>query len=109
MTSAVLELATIKLAPHSAEADLLTASDAFQKQFLDHQDGFIRRDLVRKGDGIYLDVIFWKSRAHAEAVFARAQASEVASQYFAHMQFDPENMEEGVEHHNVLRSFARPV
>ena len=107
MSDQVLELATINLAPGSTEQDLLTASDAFQAGFLDGQPGFIRRDMVRKNVGTYLDIILWQSRSHADAVFESAQKSEIVGQYFAHMTFDPENMETGVEHCALLRSFAQ--
>lgn len=107
MTEQILEFAAIKLAPGSSEQDLLSASQVFQTEFLDNQDGFIRRDMVRKGDGTYLDVILWQSRAHADAVFERAQSSEAVGQYFGHMEIDPDNMDAGVEHCALLRSFAR--
>jgi len=107
MTEQVLEIAYIHLAADSTEADLLAASDSFQQYFLSQQDGLIRRDMARKRDGIYVDVIVWQSRAHADAVFERAQSSEIAGQYFGHMQFDPENLEEGIEHHTLLKSFAK--
>lgn len=106
MSDQVLELAAIKLAPGSTEENLLSASDVFQREFLNGQDGFIRRDMVRKGDGTYLDVILWQSRAHADAVFERAQSSEAVGQYFGHMLIDPENMEAGVEHCALLKSFT---
>lgn len=107
MTEQILELAEIKLARGSSEEDLLSASTVFQTEFLDNQDGFIRRDMVRKGDGTYLDVILWQSRAHADAVFARAHASEAVGRYFSHMEIDPDSMDEAVEHCALLRSFAK--
>ncbi len=104
MSDEVLELASIILAPGSTEEDLLAASVAFQREFLDQQEGFVARYMVRKPDGTYLDVILWQSRAHADAVFERAQTSEVVRRYFGHMEFDLEDMEAGVEHCVVLRS-----
>jgi hypothetical protein len=107
MTQHVLELATITLAEGKTEAELLDASEAFQKEFLNHQDGFLRRDMVRRADGTFTDVILWESRAKADAVFERAQHSEAVGVYFAHMKIDPEKMDEGVEHCAVLRSFGK--
>ncbi|MEY1554347.1 hypothetical protein AB3Y40_01815 [Yoonia sp. R2331] len=105
MTQTILELATITLADGKSEAELLRASEAFQSEFLDHQDGFLRRDMVRRADGTFTDIILWESRAKADAVFERAMQSEAAGGYFAHMKIDPEKMDEGVEHCAVLRSF----
>lgn len=107
MSDQVLELASITLASGKTEEELLAASDAFQRDFLDHQDGFLRRDMARRSDGSYVDVILWESRAHADAVFERAQLSEPAAAYFGCMKFDPENMEEGVEHCALMNSFRK--
>ncbi|MBB5514229.1 hypothetical protein FHS89_000227 [Rubricella aquisinus] len=107
MTDPILELATITLAPGVTEQELVTAAAAFQRDFLDHQDGFIRRDMIRREDGRFVDVILWESRVQADAVFQRAMASPVAGQYFSLMQMDPETAETGVEHCPVLCSFTR--
>jgi len=107
MNDQVIELASIKLAKGHTETQLIEASNAFQDTFLNAQDGFIRRDFVRKGDGTYMDIIHWKSRAHADAVFEKAKASETAGRYFALMDFDPELMDEGVEHCALLASFTK--
>ena len=103
----VLELADISLAEGITEEQLLSASETFQRDFLDHQNGFIRRDMVRRGDGSYTDVILWESRAKADAVFERAQKSDVAGAYFACMKFDPDEAGTGVEHCPVVRSFVK--
>lgn len=106
MTDTVLEMANITLAPGKSEADLLAASEVFQRDFLNRQDGFLRRDMVRKADGEYLDVILWENRAKADAVFEKAQSSEAAGQYFAQMHFDPDAMDDAVQHYAVLGSFT---
>lgn len=106
MSQGIVELAQIRLATGKTEADLLAASKSFQSEFLSGQDGFLSRDLIRKDDGTYVDIIRWQSRAQADAVFAKAQASEVAGQYFSVMQFDPDNMETGVEHCALIASHS---
>ena len=97
MTQRVLELATITLAKGKTESELFKASETFQREFLDLQDGFLCCDMVRRGDGTLTDVILWKSRPKAEAVGV----------YFAHMKIDPEKMDECVEQCAVLRSFGK--
>lgn len=105
MTNRIIELARIKLAEHSTEADLQTASTRFQNEFLSQQEGFIRRDMVRHQDRSFTDIILWESRSHADAVFERAQNSEIVAEYFSHMHFDPENPDEGVEHCELIASY----
>ncbi|MEO0566420.1 MAG: hypothetical protein AAF066_01710 [Pseudomonadota bacterium] len=63
--------------------------------------------MVRKGDGVYLDIILWESQDKWDAAMAKAQTSEAVGAYFSHMVIDPENMEEGVERCMQLRSFAK--
>jgi hypothetical protein len=99
-------LAQIKLANGKTEQDLRLASDAFQRDFLNGQGGFLSRDLVRRPDGTYLDIIHWESREKADAVFARAQASEAARLYFSVMAFDAQSADSGVEHCAVVSSFS---
>lgn len=104
MTDPIVEFAKIQLAPGCTEADLLAASETFQTDFLNGQEGFLRRDMVRKADGIYLDVILWQSRAHADAAFERAQNSDAAGNYFQQMQFDPEDTDAKPEYFPLVAS-----
>lgn len=47
----VVELASFRVAPGVTETDVLNASDVIQHEFLRLQPGFLRRDLLRAGDG----------------------------------------------------------
>ena len=57
MTTPVTVLAPITLATGHTEAELLAASATFQAQFVDHEPGVLRRELVRTGPGTYLDIV----------------------------------------------------
>jgi len=57
MTKAVTVLAPIKLAAGKTEADLLMASATFEKEFVSKQTGVVRRELVRKSDNEYIDIV----------------------------------------------------
>ena len=103
--SSVIELATIKLAEGKSEADLVTASAAFQRDFLAKQPGVLRRQLVRKSTGEYLDIVHWRSSADADAVMQLAQSSPEVGAYFSVMAFDSENPEEGVEHCSLIAAY----
>ena len=98
----VVELATINLADGKTEADLIEASNHFQKEFLNHQPGFIRRELVRNTKGGYLDIVHWRSQEDVDAAMKIIESSPAVHQYFAVMTFDPENPNEGVEHNFSL-------
>jgi heme-degrading monooxygenase HmoA len=81
----IVELAPFKLAAGKSETDLLAASSSFQKGFLEEQPGFIRRELVRKSGGSYMDIVHWRSEADAKAVMEKVQESEACALYFSVM------------------------
>jgi len=62
MTTAITVLAPIKLAANKTEADLLAASDTFEKEFVSKEAGVIRRELVRKGDNEYMEAVMEKEK-----------------------------------------------
>ena len=102
LSTVIVELATINLAEGKTETDLIEASDKFQKTFLDHQSGFIRRELVRNAKGGYIDIVHWRSQEDIDTLMKIIESSPEIHQYFSVMKFDPENPDEGVEHNSSL-------
>lgn len=78
-------LAPIKLAKGKSETDLIKASDKFQDEFVSKQPGFIRRELIRKGDGEYLDIIQFRSKEDAEKIIEKEKKSPACHAFFAVM------------------------
>ena len=62
MKNRIIETATIHLRADKTEQDLVAASETFQRAFLDHQPGFVRRELLHKGGREYLDLVYWQDR-----------------------------------------------
>jgi len=102
---AIVELATINLADGKTEADLIEASMVFQNEFLNHQPGFIRRELVRSTNGEFVDIVHWRSQEDVDAVMKIIQSSPAVEAYFSVMEFDPKNPEEGVEHYSSIATY----
>jgi len=92
MTTAVTILATIKLAAGKTEADLLIASDIFEKEFVSKEAGVIRRELVRKSDNEYIDIVQFRSRKDMEAVMEKEKTCQICHQFFSIM--DMSDMDE---------------
>ena len=91
--SPVTVLAPIKLADGKSEADLLAASKLFQQDFVAHEAGVLRRELVRKPDGTYLDIIQFRSHDDYLDVVKKEMESSVCATFFSVMNlsnFDPE-------------------
>ena len=89
MTVVTLEVAKMRLRPDASEADLFGASERFQREFLDKQPGFIRRELLRLDDRNDLDLVHWRNAADATSVLQRTADSSSAQVYFSLMETDP--------------------
>ena len=69
------------------EAQLLEASEAFQKNFVSKQPGIVRRMLVKAQHGGYADLVFFESKEYVDRV---AQAEVTSEHCLALFQlFDP--------------------
>lgn len=91
--SPVTVFAPIKLAEGKTEADLLAASAVFQRDFVAHEAGVLRRELVRKPDGSYLDIVQFRSHDDYLDVVRKEMESSVCATFFSVMDlsdFDPE-------------------
>ena len=91
--SPVTVLVPIKLANGKSEADLLTASKVFQQDFVAHEPGVLRRELVRKPEGTYLDIVQFRSHEDYLDVVEKEMESPACTAFFSVMDlgdFDPE-------------------
>ncbi len=108
MTNPITVIASIKLAAGKTEADLLAASDRFQKEFANDQPGLIRRELVRKSDGDYLDIVQFRSMEDADAIIEKEKESASCHAFFSVMDMDMESMDasDGVEFYQSLATYS---
>lgn len=82
------EWAEFALQPHATEHTLLEASAAMQREFLDHQPGFIARQTLKLHGGRYADLVTWHSAEAAHAAMEKAMSAPACGAYFALMQVD---------------------
>ena len=80
-----IALAPFRLATGVTEDDLIAASDGFDRDFVRHQEGILRRILVKDGAGGYADVVFFADLAAIERVVEAEQRSEVCAAFFSIM------------------------
>ena len=106
MSGYVFEWASIRLGDGKTEEDLLAASAAFQKDFLDQQPGFVRRELLRLKEGAYVDAIHWRSMDDAAAIMEKAADSAACQAYFSVMKMDSDDPSSGVEHYRSLAVYG---
>lgn len=85
MSQTITVLAPIKLAAGKTEQELLAASEAFEREFVRRQPGVLRRELVRKGEGEYIDIIQFRSAEDMAAIMDLERTSPVCHALFAVM------------------------
>ena len=78
----VIELAPFRLRDGVTDVELLEAAAAIQRDFLDRQPGFLRRELARGEDGTWTDVVHWSDAGAAHAAMHAAANSPACHRYF---------------------------
>jgi len=81
-------VAPFRLKVGISEADLVRTSDDFEVQFVQKQEGTLRRILVRDGNGGFADIVFFADAAAIDRVIEAEQSSEVCAALFAIMDGD---------------------
>jgi hypothetical protein len=92
MQEPYIQLAPITLRPHVSEAELLAASDAFERNFVSKQKGIIRRQLLRSSRGGYADLVIFENKQAADKVLEAELASPECAAYFSLMETPDENL-----------------
>lgn len=100
----VTVIAPIKLAEGHSEADLLAASQVFQKEFVSQEAGVLRRELVRKPDGTYLDIVRFRSEEDMADVIKREMESPACAKFFSVMDMSDFDPEAPMEHYISLET-----
>lgn len=85
MNQILTVFARFRLAPGKTEQDLIAASDVFERDFVSQHPGVLRRELVRKGDGHYMDVVQFRSQKDMDSVMEAERTSPVCHAFFAVM------------------------
>jgi hypothetical protein len=97
-------LAPIKLAAEKTEADLLAASEHFQNEFVSQQPGVLRRELIRTGEGQYMDIIQFRSKEDLQKVMEEEAKSPVCREFFSVM--DLSGADEDIESYPSLATYS---
>jgi hypothetical protein len=81
MSNQVVEWAPFRLKPGVDETALLSASERMQHDFLARQEGFVRRELIERAQGSYVDLVWWDSFAASQIAMRKAAASPACKAY----------------------------
>ena len=78
-------IAPFRLKEGISESVMLEASDDFEEQFVQRQDGILKRIVVKDGADRYADVVFFEDAAAIDRVVEAEQNSDVCASLFAIM------------------------
>ena len=105
MEPMTIEWAPFRLAEGATESELLEASAALQADFLESQDGFVRRELLRGAGDQWCDLVYWRDASAAQRAMEAAAASHTCTRYFRLMA-GAEEAANGVLHFAVRASYG---
>ena len=81
-----IAIAPFTLKPGVTDEALLRASDDFQTDFVQKQDGIVRRVLVRESGRGYADLVFFESTEAMEKVLEAEQDDETCQRFLSLME-----------------------
>ncbi len=103
----IIEWAPFSIKEGVTDQMLLEASQVLQQDFLNQQEGFIKRELLRKSAKEFVDVVYWRNKETAEKAVAKAANSPACFAYFQlMMQADHNNPAQGIEHLELMDTYA---
>ena len=66
--------------------------------------GYRKRELIREGDGEYVDIVWWSSMEDAKAAMKHVAGSPACNAYFAAMD-NPMDPDTAPKHFRVVREY----
>ena len=90
-----------------SDQQLIAAADVVNLVFLSKQPGFIKRELIKKNDTEYADVIHWSSKKEAEIAGHKVFDCLECKSYFGLMDMD-ESLAAGAgfSHYDILKQWG---
>jgi len=106
-SSVVVEWAPFIKAVDIPDPVLIHAADKVTSEFLTHQAGFIKRELVKKSDSEYSDIIHWNTKSDATAAANKVATCSVCSEYFELMNIsESDTSGAGFAYFSVLKTWS---
>lgn len=91
-TVGMVEITTFKLNQGISTKDFEKSARSMQKDFLEFQNGFIKRTLTFSEDSTWTDIVFWKDQESAEKTMKLAETSELVLPFMEKIDFNSVKM-----------------
>lgn len=86
-----VELTSFKLIEGADEAKFIEAANQMQSTFLNEQEGFVKRTLV-KGKNEWTDIVYWESAQSMENAMKKAESSPEVAPFMQMINFESVKM-----------------
>ena len=88
------------------DEQLLAKANIVNSDFLIKQKGFIKRELIKKDNNEYADVIYWETKSDAVTAGEKVNNCVKCGEYFELMTMGAK-AGEGFSHYNIIKSWKR--
>jgi len=106
-SAVVVEWAPFIKAVDISDSVLIHTADKVTSGFLTHQAGFIKRELVKKSDSEYADIIHWNTKSDATAAANKVETCTVCAEYFELMNISESDAAgAGFSYFSVLKTWS---
>jgi hypothetical protein len=88
----MVEITTFKLNQGVTISDFEQVARTMQKDFLEKQNGFVKRTLTVSQDSIWTDIVFWQDKHNVEEAMKVAETSEYVLPFMEKIDFNSVKM-----------------
>lgn len=87
----IIELTTFQLNEGVEESNFIEVAQTMQKEFLLHQEGFLKRTLV-KGENEWTDIVYWENKKSHESAMQKSQNTPIVAPFMQMINFQSVKM-----------------
>ena len=89
-----------------SDTELVEAAEKVNADFLALQKGFLKRELVKKSETEYADIIHWNTKADAVSAGLKVEDCAVCFEYFKLMDMEASGSAgAGFSHYDILKTW----
>jgi hypothetical protein len=99
-----IEWAPFEVSHNVTDEQFIKSAQTLEAEFLQKQDGYIRRELLKGKNNQWVDLVYWASQEDAEAAVQAANMSDACMQYFSLM-VGVENADADISHYRQIASW----
>lgn len=101
-----VEWAPFSIGENVTDKEIMASAELLQKEFIGKQKGFIKRELLKRNDNLWVDLIYWSSDEAAKRAVQNAKDCSSCMMYFKLMVTpDPETSKAGFGHYKIMASW----